>query len=150
MYAELTAAFSSLKSASELAALVLKRKTDSAVRQKAIELQSDIIALHTALSDAQTKYRVALEETDRLKQELVDLKNWEIDAAKYELVKFAEGTLVYAPKPDQLGTSPMHYLCPKCYVDKYKSILQKWKQTDSGWVYPCPQCKTHYYGPEPK
>jgi hypothetical protein len=56
MYADIPAALAALKTASDLTKLVLKTRVDSAVTQKAIELQSGIIELQSILLTLQAQY----------------------------------------------------------------------------------------------
>ena len=55
MFADITTALAGIKTASDLASLVLKAKVDSAVRGKAIELQSDLISLQSAILSVHSK-----------------------------------------------------------------------------------------------
>jgi len=114
MLADLSIAISSLKTAGELAALILNTKVDSVVRQKAIELQSDIISLQSGLLNLQLEYQESLRERDSLKQQLMKAKNWKNEARKYSLKEIASGVFVYAIKQDKQGTQPMHWLCTNC------------------------------------
>jgi hypothetical protein len=121
----------------------LNTKVDSAVRQKAIELQSDIISLQSGLLNLQIEHQESLRERDSLKQQLMKAKNWKNEARKYSLKEIASGVFVYAIKQDKQGTQPMHWLCTNCYENTKKSILQKGKRTPQGTVYYCsnPECK---------
>jgi len=145
MYAEITAALSSLKVAGELTALVLNTKVNQAVTQKAIELQSAIMSLQTAIIGIQSQNQELLEENNRLKQEIISMKNWEAEARKYSLKEIIAGVFVYAINEDQRGTEPGHWLCAHCYTNKQKSILQKGERLPGGGgdLYDCPNCKTH-------
>jgi hypothetical protein len=147
MYADIPTALASIKVASELAALVLARRTDAAVKEKAIELQSSIISLQNELLSLQTGYQNALTEKEHLKQELMHMKNWEAEAQKYHLVNFGTGTFAWAIKEDQRGTQPPHHLCAHCYDRREKSILQRGGFGEQGWVYHCSSCSTRIYGP---
>jgi hypothetical protein len=145
MYAEITTALSSIKVASDLASLVLKTKVDSAVTQKAIELQSAIISLQTAIMSIQSQNQELLAENDRLKQQLAAIKNWEAETQKYHLKEVARGVFVYLLNEDQSGAQPSPWFCYNCYEKQQKSILQRGPKTLHGHSYSCANCDNTIY-----
>ncbi len=147
MYTEIATALSSIKIASDLATLVLKAKVDSAVTQKAIELQASLITLQSTVMTIQAQNQDLLSENNQLKQQLIAAKDWEAEANKYSLKEVLPGSFVYAINQDQLGTQPYHWLCTHCYENKQKSILQRMGKELRGWIYNCPTCKTQILGP---
>jgi len=147
MYTEITTALSSIKIVSDLATLVLKSKVDSAVTQKAIDLQAALITLQSTVMSIQAQNQDLLAENSQLKQQLIAAKNWEAEAQKYSLTEIIPGTFVYAINQDQLSTQPYHWLCTHCYENKQKSILQRGGKEPRGWVYNCPICKAQIFGP---
>jgi hypothetical protein len=144
MYAEIATAVSSVKTISDLTSLILKSKITDAVRENSIELQSAVIALQTAIVGIQAQNQELLNENNRLKQQLIDLKKWETDAAEYELKEVAPGVFAYAFKSTPKSTSPPHWLCANCYEKKEKSILQQGRKSGPlGTPLDCPRCKTY-------
>src|SRR5262245_45986914 len=139
---EITAALSSAKTIGDIAAFFLKAKISADVREKAIELQTTIIALQNSIMGAQAQNQQLMAENERLKQELARAENWEAEAAKYKLLQPLSGSFVYALNDDQLTTQPYHWLCPRCFQNKQKFILQK-----NGREYTCPACKNLIIGP---
>jgi regulator of replication initiation timing len=139
---ELTAAISSIKSIGNFAAFLLNAKISTEVTQKATELQSTIITLQNSIMSVQVQNQELLDENNRLKQQLAEAQNWEAEASKYSLKQSLSGCFVYALNNDQLNMQPYHWLCPHCFQDKQKSILQK-----GGREYLCPRCKTLIDGP---
>lgn len=148
MYAEVATALSSIKVAADLASLVLKSKVDSAVKEKATELNSAIISLQQALLTLQAQYQELLEAKKRLEQELIAKENWDAEAQKYHLAEIASGVFVRAIKEDQHGTEPRHWLCAHCYENKRKSILQRGDKGLRGWIHSCPSCKVQIEAPK--
>jgi len=142
MFSDITTALSSIKVANELVTLIFKTKVDSAVTQKAVELNSVILSLQSADLAIQAQNQGLLAENNRLKQELIDTKNWEAEAQKYSLTEIARGIFVYAINPDQLDGKPMHWLCTYCYEIKQKFTLQRGERHLAGDTYFCPNCKT--------
>jgi hypothetical protein len=142
MYIDLTTALASIKTMSELTALVMKSKVDEAVKQKAIELQSQILALQSTIFGIQSKNQELLDEKSQLEQKLVKMKNWKAQAQKYTLIEIASGVFAYAIKESEQGSQPMHWICAHCYENQQKSILQRGKAEYTGTIYSCPNCKT--------
>jgi hypothetical protein len=87
MFTDITTALSSIKVASDLVTLVLKAKVDAAVTQKAIELQGAIISLQSTILSIQAENQNFLAENNSLKQQIVDMNNWESEAQKYSLTE---------------------------------------------------------------
>lgn len=120
----LAGALGSVKTASDIVQTMLKLKTDTAVTAKAIELQSIILDIHPKLLTAQTDYATAARRICELEAEIAKFKDWSHDKERYELYELAPGTLTYRVKPAMQGGEPTHDLCPKCYQNNVKSILQ--------------------------
>jgi hypothetical protein len=142
MYTEIATALSTVKTMSDLTALILKTKVDSAVTQKAIESQSAIISLQSAMLSLQSQYQELLRQNEELKRQMADMENWSAEAQNYSLTEIAPGVLVYASKLDNDDGSPSHWLCTHCYGKKQRSIPQRGKKNHSGTIYSCPSCKT--------
>ena len=79
-----------------------KMKTDSAVVEKAAELQGTIITLQSAIMTIQSQYQLLLSEKDELKQQLMNIINWDAETAKYQLTEVSAGAFVYSLTLPQL------------------------------------------------
>lgn len=144
MIAEIASSFTALKSMSETVRLLGDIKTGDAVRNKAAELQSQIIALQSSLFLIQTQNQGLLREKEDLEQRIRNIKNWDAEKRRYELKEIATGFFVYAAKKPKESIAPSPWLCTNCYEHQHKSILQRGKQTYDGITYFCPNCKTNY------
>jgi hypothetical protein len=141
MFPEIATALASLKTISDLATLTLKVKVDSAVTEKAIESQTAIITLQNTIMGLQSQYQELLGQNDELKKRLIEIENWEIESKKYALTEIAEGIFVYSLITDQKNGVPPHWLCPNCYQNKKKSILQfQYSRTAHNNTFKCAQC----------
>ncbi|MBV8136622.1 MAG: hypothetical protein JO121_13485 [Deltaproteobacteria bacterium] len=118
-----------LKAASELVQLAVNAHDVKVIREKAIEFQKDIIAAQTSAISTLTDYASALDRIRELEKEVNDLKAWGAEKEKYQLTEISEhpqgSALVFALKDQAGSTEPKHRLCPNCYQDGRKSILQE-------------------------
>lgn len=147
MYGEITAGLASIKTISDLTSLIIKSKVSDAVREHAIELQSQIISLQSAVLGLQSQYQALLAEKDELKKQLIGLENWEAEARNYELIEIAPSVFAYAIQPEEDSSTPVHWLCANCFQNKQKSILQSKGMTVNGTDYHCARCKTSFHDP---
>jgi len=76
---------------------------------------------------------------DGLEAKLVAYQEWDSEAARYHLVELVDGIFVYALKPEQQAGEPAHYLCPHCFGEKRRSILQRPGADHTNYV--CHACK---------
>ncbi|MGC0151204.1 hypothetical protein ACPRNU_01940 [Chromobacterium vaccinii] len=126
MFAELTAAASTLKAAADITQALLALKTDAAVSAKVVELNGVIANVQQQLFQAQADYTAIQSRLKELEADIEKFQNWEQEKQRYQLHQLTEGTVVYRIKPDMQGSEPVHNLCPNCYQNGVKSILQKY------------------------
>lgn len=139
-------AFGTLKTASEITQGLLALKTDAAVSAKAVELNRVIFEVQQQLFNAQTDYAAVLAHVSQLEAEIAKFKNWEQEKERYELYQLTIGTLVYRIKPSMQGSEPIHHICPNCYEQGIKSILQYSAIKNLHSSYSCPRCKATFLG----
>jgi hypothetical protein len=95
------------------------------VMQKLLDLQTQVIASNGAFMELQ-KQHAALTQTVR------ELEEQAAERGRYELFELTPGVFVYrlqlsphTTRTDNPGSpEPMHYLCPRCFDQKTKAILQ--------------------------
>lgn len=139
-------AFAALKGASDITQGLLSLKTDAAVSAKALELNRIIFEVQQQLIATQTDYAAVVSRERDLKAQIAQLENWAHEKERYQLHELVPGTFVYRVKPAMKGSEPMHDLCPRCYEDGVKSILQQ--AADQGWhrALVCPKCEAVFLG----
>lgn len=144
MLSEFSTAIGTVKTLSELTALILKIKTSSAVTEKAIESQSAIISLQGSLLQLQDEYQRLLNENTETRAKLKMFEDWESFAARYELVQIDERVYAYALRSKAQRQSEVdHWLCVTCFCQNKKSILQRGQTFTTGSCeIICPRCKT--------
>jgi hypothetical protein len=140
------AALSSLKAAKDIAEAMIGLRDGAAFQAKLIEFQSKIIDANNNAFAAQEERTALTEEIRRLRQELEAYKAWETEKRRYELRQIGDGALAYALKRDAETTEPEHWICPSCYGQARKSVLQLEIRTPgAAYVYVCHGCGTDLY-----
>jgi predicted enzyme involved in methoxymalonyl-ACP biosynthesis len=145
MYVDITTALAGIKTMTEFATLAAKSKKDSAVAEKAIELNAVIIDLQSAILSIQAQNQDLLQRNNELEQKIAEIENWNATAEQYTLTEIALGVFVYTNKKNDEGGEPSHWLCTNCYQDKKKSIIQRESSISSRAFYVCPNCKHDYH-----
>lgn len=116
---------------------LFKRKAD--LTELPEGMRAGIIQLQDKVISAQSTHSAILARLDELEQEVMKMDRFEKEAARYELAATKAGAAVYALKAEDDRGEPHHCLCPNCYADRKKSILQP-----SGRRLECPHCKARY------
>ena len=142
MIAEFAAGIAGLKTVSDLASLLIRMNVDTAVTQKAIEANAAIINAQSLMLELQAKHQDLLAQNDELEKRLIQIENWEAENQKYALTQIADGLFVYALKPNESNGAPPHWLCPNCFQNKRKSILQfEYSRVAHNNTFKCSQCE---------
>lgn len=103
--------------------------------QSAIAAQSEYFTLHR-------EYLSSVARIGQLEKELMQLKGLNPDSESYQLSQVGPGAFAYALKPGARVGKPAHWLCPNCFSNGHKSILQHDPDFSvQGETYICPRCK---------
>ncbi|PHM50152.1 hypothetical protein [Xenorhabdus sp. KK7.4] len=116
---------------------------DYSVKEKTFELLSKLMEIQSILISAKERI-IELEDEKKQKE------NWEFEISKYELISPTAGSFIYRVKDSEQGDQPKTYLCPACYGERKKSMLQFHKMTSVGSTMAyliCHTCKCTYQIP---
>ncbi|WP_050808508.1 hypothetical protein [Collimonas fungivorans] len=139
----LQGAVTGLKTAADIAIGMSKLKTMAEVNAKAIELQQVILSAQSNALGAQSAQFSLIEEIRSLKEEIAQVKAWEETKKNYLLVSPWTGCFVYALKKQSGSIEPTHWLCPNCYQNGKKFILQKAREDNRMMVsFGCHNCNS--------
>jgi hypothetical protein len=138
---EISTALSTIQIVKNLTKAIIDSKVSSALREQAIESQFAIIDLQNTIMNMQTHNQTLLQEKTELKQQLVNIENWETEKSKYYLEQPEPGIFVYAFDFEVEMTEPEHWLCANCYQNKQKSILQRTGSDSRGLIFLCFRCQ---------
>ncbi len=140
--AEVSAAMTSLQIGKDLVAGLVGIRDTTKLNEVRIGLQGVILEAQQGLFAAQQAHSASDTRIANLEQEIVRLKDWSEEKARYELVAAAAGAFVYMQKEGMRTSEPAHWLCANCFGDGKKSILQSQrKEREPNKVWLCPSCK---------
>ncbi len=141
------AAIGSLKAAGDIAKGFMQLKTTAEIQSKVIELQSVILAAQSSALAAQSDQFSLLDEIRQIKTKMAEIEGWENETKRYKLTDYGGGTFAYLLKEGmEHGESP-HSLCPNCFQNRKKSVLQTLgnpKDGDSRKLMLCPSCDKRF------
>ncbi|NLX99212.1 MAG: hypothetical protein GXY83_24000 [Rhodopirellula sp.] len=144
--ATMTSVVSALKLASD-GVKALKEFTQSPdATAKVAELSAAVFSAYSAAIEVQSQHATLLRQISDLEQEIMQLKAWDAEKARYQLAKpWNSPALVYALKKSEARSEPPHLLCTHCYQKNIKSILQPGKaprESRQRTILLCPACTT--------
>jgi len=116
---------SALRAAGDIVKLMIASHDANVIREKARELQAQIITAQSNALAAQADQFALLERVRELEKQITDLEDWGADKQRYELKQVISGSIVYSLKPGMDVSEPPHWICATCYQSRKKSILQK-------------------------
>jgi len=135
-------AYGSAKAALDIAEGYVSLKTETARNEAVINIQRSVLEYQRTIGMAEREYAAGLKRIDALEAEIVRLKDWSAEKQRYELADAGNGCLAYRLKAGMGDGEPPHWLCPNCYEDGKKSILQPQKHPGLSETLDCPRCQT--------
>jgi hypothetical protein len=138
MAAEIFAGLAAFKQILDTAS-ALKDMNDQTVRAAAvIDLQKQIL-------DAQRQQFEVLQRNAELEATVAAFEKWNTEAQRYQLKDYGGNTFAWEIRADAANGEPIHRLCPTCFSQRRKSILQFDSRTAFGQDrYECPPCKVPF------
>ncbi len=140
MYAEINAAAQSARALFE----IVKANKGLTEYNEIVAAVSDVntkLMSATAVALSSQKEQMSLANRVRdLEQELVELKNWNHDAERYQLTALCGDTTVFSLKPGMENGEPSHKLCTACFGKRQKGYLNQFRFDHNGAHYKCNLC----------
>lgn len=134
---------SSLKAAGDIAKTMIGLRDSAMLQSKTIELQSMILDAQSSAFSAQQERAALIERIGALEAEVARLKAWDAEKQRYVLKDLTHGAFARVLKESERGSEPVHAICPTCYDNGKKSVLQHNREPQimkQAWK--CHQCKT--------
>lgn len=114
-----------LTNASKTAKGVIDATVEVETQKAMIDINNEIIAAQQSSISAQKEHSDLLDRISTLEAEITEMKDWSAEAARYEKkIVSPQGVIVYALKEAEQDGEPPHELCPNCFADGKKSIMQ--------------------------
>jgi hypothetical protein len=140
--AEITVVIKSIKAALNIAK-GMKSLNDTVVRNESVsKLLDTLISLQMQALEVQSQAQALDIENFEMKRKLLEAEDWKKTEENYKLKDLGANVYVYAYNKEGDSREPMHYLCPNCFSDKKKSILQCKDVYDAEVLYDCLACKS--------
>ena len=117
-------------------------KANSSLQEEILRLKQEIFDLEREKADLMEKIQEHEEEKRTRRQR-------EIDKTRYRLAEFAPGVYAYRYEPKPEEETPVHWLCPQCFEEGRKSLIQRAGREGNGWLYQCPKCEFRAFVYEP-
>ena len=112
-----------------------------AASKKAAEVDAQIFAAYESALASQARQLELSKRNQELEKEVTSLKNWDVQKEDYELKAIENSAFVYSLKENAKSAEPVHWLCPPCYENSKKSILQRGTPFQRRYPWLCPVCK---------
>lgn len=137
MYAEISAAISSAKTALDIAKAANGLANYNELVTAVSEVNTKLMQATTVALASLEKQSALTSEIAELKEKLREVENWEGQMKRYKLHAFPTGALAHALQPGMEQGQPIHYLCTTCVSKRQNTILQP-----NGRYLHCTVCKT--------
>jgi hypothetical protein len=92
-----------------------------------------------ALTDIQETYQSLVDAKNVLEQQVVELRDWNVEKTNYKTYELPSGVLVYTKTPKAGSGAPVEWACPKCFHSEHKSFLVPGKNS-THITARCPEC----------
>lgn len=115
------------------------------------EVYAKLITAQSVAMASQEKQSTLTQRITELEKEIMQLKDWNREAERYQLTELTSGVFAYMVKSGMENGEPSHYLCANCFSQREKTILHL---DDPGTMvrcfYFCPRCNGKFYVPSQK
>ena len=123
--------------AKEFLSLDIGRKASA----KAVEMNTVILTAQRHAIAAQAREMEMTHRIRQLEEEVVQLKDWDVQKENYGLKCLTGTAFAYTMKDGVETSEPPHWLCQPCFENAKKSVLQIRKRVESGFgVWGCSVC----------
>lgn len=145
MVVEINAAVQSLRVLGDLIQANKSLRNFSELAAAAYEVNAKLMAAVAVALAAQEKQAALTQRIGELEKEVMELKDWNREAQRYQLTEVAPRAFAYHLKPGMEHGEPAHLLCANCFAKKEKSIIQGVTGAYQTRDYKCFSCKTTLY-----
>jgi hypothetical protein len=124
--ADISGALGALQKASDIVKKWTSSSTDKERATEIIELNREIETAQRRAITANAAQTSLIQEVETLKAEIARFETWDTEKTRYELKPTGhKNILVYSLKEDAQPPEYPHSICPNCYQERKKRILQQ-------------------------
>ena len=142
MLTEISAAFSSLKTATDIAKSLLALREAAQFNSQLADLLSAVVDARLQAVAIQEAHTTVTSRVKELEQEIESLKSWEAEAKNYETLEVARGVFAYVAKDNNQPFQSAQKLCSNCFHQQIKSFLQQANEDRPNRSLSCHRCKS--------
>ena len=132
---------SPLKSAGEAIEKLIEVRDLSKFGDTLRKLHAEVLAAQAGAIAGQTREMELLKSISALEAEVASFETWDTEKQRYELKDIGGGIMAYALKAGAQPPEPAHSICPDCYQQRIKHMIQPVRRTPGmSHVMVCPHC----------
>lgn len=120
-----TTIFGAFKSIKDAAESIVTLRDENLIMGKVAEINSKLIDAQNGIFAVNEERSTLVQAVSALEREISDLKTWNTEKQRYELVSLAPNIIAYQLKAEELRIEPAHLICANCYTDGKKSFLNQ-------------------------
>ncbi len=141
MLAEATAAFTSLKTAADIAKTLLALREAAQFNSQLSDLLQAVVEARLQAVAIQESHTSVTSQVKELENEIERLKSWQAEAENYKVLEVASGLFAYVAKDNQQPLQSTQKLCSNCFHQSIKSFLQQASEARPMRSLSCHKCK---------
>jgi hypothetical protein len=140
------AAFTSAKTAGDIAKSLVTLRDEGLIRSRVMDLTGSLMDLQQQMMAGQLEQMALIKKIAELEDALNSMKAKQSVLDRYELRGVGPAKVVYALKAEFEATEPAHLCCTNCYDKGHRSVLKAMKQSGStSMKFSCPDCANTFY-----
>jgi len=139
MIPEISAALTSVSTLGKIASALHGVAKQTEINQHVISLQSSIIDLQGKIFAIQSEYENLAGIKDETEKKLMKYEDWDRQKERYRFTNVADGISVYVYEPTEGDRTPSHWVCPYCFENHKKSVLNRPAPDCINYI--CHECK---------
>lgn len=142
MYTEIKATIESVKLISTLLSASKDLRNYNELASAVSEVNAKLLTATSAALTSKEKESELQDHIRLLEKELMEFKNWDREAERYQLTELCAGVFTFTIKPGMENCEPEHRLCTACFGKRQKGYLQRTTKDSSGTTYKCSTCQS--------
>jgi hypothetical protein len=141
------AAFTSAKTAGDIAKSLITLRDEDLVRGRVMDLTGTLMDLQQQMMQGQLEQMALIKQVAELEDELKKVTTKQNVLDRYELLSVGPAKVVYALKAEFAALEPAHFCCTNCYDKGHRSVLKAMGQGphSESMKFSCPDCSYTFY-----